>query len=855
MKLHWKLVQILLLVGFAVAQENVTLEISDVPLNDIKYAGFYLDSRKTIKIRARGAGFPSHKVRFRSRFDDPGAMFIRAWIIEASSRRPVWELTVDNTEDCEGPEFLRCFDNDIELQSGRYEVYLAAQMPPKFQSRHGEFPSLTEMLRRLLKNEEDDDDLYSAACNIRIKGLDEVYSAVEVRHYRKKRHQAAIVALDDLRDDEQVEESFQLSKPLDVDVYAVGEALDDGEYDYGGIIDESTGRKIWEMHDDDSQHAGGALKNRVWRKKLSLDPGNYTVFFITDDSHSSSGWNANPPFDPNGWGIYLSSREDSFDPDIVKPYVPPERVPIVGITEVGNHANFRKAIEVSKPTWVRIEALGEGSFGEMHDYGWIEDVSSGRKVWEMNYDETRHAGGASKNRLIETVLRLNKGQYLLRYISDDSHAYNEWNASKPREPERWGISIFPRDPDDDNTTIKTVKLKQRKAFLALTEVGDGEFIRQEFRVKRAIDVRVEAMGEGADGSMYDFGWIEDSDSHKKVWKMEYHDTEHAGGGHKNRIVSDVIRLKRGNYTLCYQSDDSHSFNAWNTAQPGDPHKWGISLYAINNKPVLFEKLDDKPDSHSEPVISIARVGDDAYVEKFVKVKQSTKVRIVAIGEGRDGEMYDYGWIENQRTGDKVWEMKYEKTSPAGGNLKNRMVDTKITLKPGTYIMAYRSDDSHSFGAWNVSPPKNAREWGITLYAQPGKERRRLIEVERSDNDQKVICQLVDVRDDEHARKTFELDKARKVRVYAIGEGSWDGMYDYGWIEDSETREVVWIMQYDETRWGGGARKNRLAEQRLSLARGTYLLHYITDDSHSSEKWNAAAPNDPDNYGITLYLNE
>ncbi len=856
MKLHWKLVQILLMIGFVAAQENVTLEISDVAFNDIKYAGFYLDSRKTIKIRARGAGFPSHKVRFRSRFDDPGAMFIRTWIIDASSRRPVWELTVDNTEDCDGPEFMRCFNDEIELQGGRYEVYMAAQMPPKFESRHGEFISLKDILRRMLKDDEEDENLYADACRIKIRGLDEVYSAVEVRQFREERRRDAIVSLDGLRDDEHVKESFQLSRPLEVQIYAVGEALDDGEFDYGGITDESTGRKIWEMHDDDSQHAGGALKNRVWRKKLSLDPGRYTVFFNTDDSHSNRGWNANPPFDPNGWGIFVYSRDESFDPKAIKPYVPPERVPLVQISRVGNHANIRKAIEVSKPVWIRVEALGEGSFGEMHDYGWIEDLSSGRRVWEMNYEDTDNGGGASKNRFAETVLRLKKGEYLIRFISDDSHSYNDWNATKPRHAERWGITLFPRDPEDNNDAIKEVEVKRRKPFLALTEVGNDEFIRQDFRIKRAIDVQVEAMGEGTDGTMYDFGWIENADTRKKVWLMEYHDTEHAGGGGKNRIASDIVRLKRGKYTLCYQSDDSHSYNSWNTAQPGDPHKWGISLYAINNKPVLFEKVDEEADTHSDPVLAITRVGDDAYYEKHFKVKQAIKLRVLAMGEGTNGDMFDYGWIEDQRSGQTVWKMKYDQTLPAGGGGKNRLVDTKITLKPGLYVMAYRSDDSHSYQAWNVSAPKNPSLWGITLFVEPNdQQRRRVVELDQADRDQQVLCQLVDVRDDEHVRKTFELDKTKQVRVYAIGEGGWDEMYDYGWIEDSETKEVVWIMQYDETRWGGGARKNRVAEKRLRLSRGEYMLHFITDDSHSPEKWNAAAPNDRENYGITLYLNE
>ena len=32
---------------------------------------------------------------------------------------------------------------------------------------------------------------------------------------------------------------------------------------------------------------------------------------------------------------------------------------------------------------MRIFAIGEGQAGEMFDYGWIEDVDKGSRVWEM----------------------------------------------------------------------------------------------------------------------------------------------------------------------------------------------------------------------------------------------------------------------------------------------------------------------------------------------------------------------------------------------------------------------------------------------------------------------------------------
>ena len=77
----------------------------------------------------------------------------------------------------------------------------------------------------------------------------------------------------------------------------------------------------------------------------------------------------------------------------------------------------------------------------MADYGWIEDAKSGRRVWEMTYRTTEHAGGASKNRRFEGAIKLPAGNYVLRYETDGSHSFGNWNAAPPDDPEAWGITV------------------------------------------------------------------------------------------------------------------------------------------------------------------------------------------------------------------------------------------------------------------------------------------------------------------------------------------------------------------------------------------------------------------------------
>ena len=86
-------------------------------------------------------------------------------------------------------------------------------------------------------------------------------------------------------------------------------------------------------------------------------------------------------------------------------------------------------------------ALGEGDHDEMADYGYITDETSDDVVWEMNWRNTRPAGGARKNRLFDGDVLLDPGTYEVTYETDDSHAFRSWNAAMPRDPSSWGITV------------------------------------------------------------------------------------------------------------------------------------------------------------------------------------------------------------------------------------------------------------------------------------------------------------------------------------------------------------------------------------------------------------------------------
>lgn len=121
-------------------------------------------------------------------------------------------------------------------------------------------------------------------------------------------------------------------------------------------------------------------------------------------------------------------------------------------------------------------------------------------------------------------------------------------------------------------------LSKKTAVAEIIRVKDDENKTVEFTLPRTQGVRVFAIGEGQAEAMFDYGWIESAEDGKVVWEMKAQSTAHAGGAGKNRKVDTVITLPAGKYKLRYKSDDSHSFDNWNSLPP-EINFWGIALYA------------------------------------------------------------------------------------------------------------------------------------------------------------------------------------------------------------------------------------------------------------------------------------
>ena len=520
---------------------------------------------------------------------------------------------------------------------------------------------------------------------------------------------------------------------------------------YGWIINADTREQIWSMTTDNTKADGD---DRVLDENLTLQPGSYEIYFAaatfsyhTALSHftMNADHRNDPLFGPKkgkedfwsslmgwwtedmgdewerraqNWGIDL--LVDAGDASAVRTFTPPKSFPHVLLQKigVGESELDRIGFTVAKPVSLEVYALGEAPDRKrIVDYSQIVNTLTRERVWEMSFDNTENAGGGKKNILFRGPVQLSAGSYVLYYRTDDSHSSVDWNDGPPSDPLNYGVTIM-ADKNGDTGNFKLVPYDEKEnLILSITKVGDSEQKNEGFALKQDARVRVYALGERGNSrrQLADYGYITEARTRKKIWQMDADRVLYAGGASKNCYVDDVIFLSKGSYIVTYITDDSHSYNDWNADPPFDPESYGISIMGVGdsfNKSIVSQYVEERDKTI---IAQIVRVRDNSNKQERFSLSRPTRMRVYSLGEGFKHEMADYGWIEDASTGSVKWEMTYAMTTFAGGNRKNRLVNTTIVLDRGNYVLHYKTDDSHSYMDWNVDPPDDAEYWGITLY--------------------------------------------------------------------------------------------------------------------------------------------
>ncbi len=553
-----------------------------------------------------------------------------------------------------------------------------------------------------------------------------------------------------------------------------------------------------------------------------------------------------------------------------------------------SHASFA----VHKPVRMSVQATGSfealpaaGIPGKLAAYGWILNRSARKVVWEMAPETVAHTRGLLAART--DTISLEPGVYDVFFSAYGSGEKPRKSGSFFRrivgpavrwqnEHSKWQMALHPVGAFEgvvEKLDESDARERPSEALWSSAPMHDKQRSNFVFEVVRPVQLQAYAVGEWRDGPA-DHSWIDNVTTGETVWKMDPSNTRPAGGSPVNRLADESIRLEPGIYRAIAETNGRHAFDDWNVGPPYDPLSWGLTLLLSHPQDTLLVRPFD-PWAMRTPLVGLTRVPHDNHRTRKFSIRKPVDVMVYAVGEITDTDRYDYGWLENETTGQIVWDMNGARTSSAGGDHKNRLETAFLTLAPGDYALHYRTDDSHNYDDWNSDPPDHPERWGVTLFpVAPSVDSGAFalagsVNIENTARDWEgpagalrpplppmpipgnvlVIRNLL--RNEEDVREPFELDRDTEVFIRAVGEISMSGRYDYGWIERADTREIVWEMTWQNTTPAGGDERNRMFAGLVRLPAGSYVARFKTDLSHAFKDFGDARPDHPEAWGIVI----
>jgi hypothetical protein len=554
---------------------------------------------------------------------------------------------------------------------------------------------------------------------------------------------APLIDLRDLTPRELRSAGFVLTAPESLAVEAVGveEPGKDGEDEPGmwladaWIIDTRTRDLVWDLRTAETKRSGNGVHR--FRGSIRLPAGVYQAYYgsyvatsVSYRGKSFLSWGRKSQGDSARYGgRYVDDntyREFGLQVTGAGRAATPADLDAASRDFTASAAvtlrptpgtQERVGFTLDRPAEAVVYAVGELKPDGAFDYGWIINADTRKPVWRMEYPETSEAGGDPKNRLARERIHLDAGRYVAYFTSDESHGPGKWTSLPPYDLDSWGLSvrIADRAARAGVHRFEWQPVPAGQTIVSLIRVGNDQLRFKGFALRRPLEVRIYALGEGINpgGEMDDYAWMVDADSHRRIWAMTYANTEAAGGAEKNRLFDGTLNLPAGNYLMYYRTDDNHSYPDWNDAPPAEPEYWGVSVFPASGR-LNAAVVGPYAPSTGGMLADLAKMRSGRHSHRSFSLDRPTQVRIYAVGEGVNSRMVDYGWIENRKTGQRVWEMTYGSTTAAGGAKKNRMFNGTIRLPAGHYQVFFETDDSHAYGDWNSDPPDDPAGWGITL---------------------------------------------------------------------------------------------------------------------------------------------
>jgi len=264
------------------------------------------------------------------------------------------------------------------------------------------------------------------------------------------------------------------------------------------------------------------------------------------------------------------------------------------IIKADESKSYNIDFSLKEDSYVLIRCLGEGRIDDlsgnlMWDYG-IISRKNGDILFEMkDFNKTFNAGGGAKNRKQYETMRLEKGDYNLKYIMDQGHSYDHFNAPPPFDSTLYGIQIYKINETANQTLEKllTQELNNSK-ILPLGNISDIEISR---KYSNSVYLSSDSQGlfkyNRQDSSFTHFTFGEINSTNQKNW-LKYCYEDITG----NLWISSAQGLvwlnpENGKWRVFTEKDGLPSNNILNTIEDKDGNLWIISLGGLSK----FNKND------------------------------------------------------------------------------------------------------------------------------------------------------------------------------------------------------------------------------------------------------------------------
>jgi hypothetical protein len=496
------------------------------------------------------------------------------------------------------------------------------------------------------------------------------------------------------------------------------------------ILDRNSGEPVW------TTEAARVTREGVRAlvdDSVRLDPGLYAVYLSTygpdNASHRGGAAFGLKPHWTNYdayWHLDLRAPEDA-----VRVLDRPKETPSAGTSLARFSLQDR-----GKEQRIMLLADGVSSFRlsggvtrcpNRCDEASIRRIPSGVVVWRLDQVDVQPAGGSEINQWVDTEIPLTDGVY--EFVFEPGGHEGGWSENPPWRPDDFVLTV---SPGAQGRVSLVDPWRGGQPLVDQTRQGDDVLVETRITTADSLDVIVFAMGElRSDANRYDWGWIERADTGERIWEMTWENSDPAGGDSDNRQAMAILTLPPGSYVAGYQSDGSHSFADFNRSRPRNPERWGLAVFALDPDRLETDRVQVERIERPTSVVAVGSaltdvaehrflarltgLGDNQDVSSSFELTDTTRVIIQALGEISESSAYDYGWLENEQTGVRVWEMTRQNTTAGGDSDSFRAARTEMMLIPGRYRAHFHTDGSVSYEDYGSDVPYNPEDWGIAIF--------------------------------------------------------------------------------------------------------------------------------------------